>query len=388
MNKPLAIVAPRIGARSETFIQRHMQNLLPEGSVVVTAYNPSTQEDWDVSSPKTVMNWMHRGGYREQLLHYSACVLQPVVKPLLGWQPADRRWVPVKKFLQAHQVSVIMGEYLDFCFPWIRIAKELNIPFYCHAHGYDVSYNLKQSVWRRKYLAYNQTGGIITMSQFSRSRLLDIGLDPAKVYVAPYGVNVSPDPPQKTVNSKVRCLAVGRMTPKKAPLKTLESFRQALESFSELHLDFIGGGELLPEAEAFVREYSLGDYVTLHGPQPNTVAKNFFQEADIFLQHSVTNPSNGDQEGLPVAILEAMAFGLPVVSTRHAGIPEAVMESETGLLVEEGDVKGMCDRIIELATQPKQRQVMGYQGWQRAKQYFSWEQERYQLLKILGLESP
>jgi glycosyltransferase involved in cell wall biosynthesis len=80
-----------------------------------------------------------------------------------------------------------------------------------------------------------------------------------------------------------------------------------------------------------------------------------------------------------------MANGLPVVSTQHAGIPEAVLNGVTGYLVEEGDVDGMARAIAELVGQPELSRRLGHAGWQRAKQYFSWQRERTQLLALLGL---
>jgi len=131
----------------------------------------------------------------------------------------------------------------------------------------------------------------------------------------------------------------------------------------------------------------LGGRVTLHGAQPSDVVQTLMDQADIFLQHSMTDPETGDAEGLPVAILEAMAKGLPVVSTRHAGIPEAVEESATGYLVAEGDATEMAERIVQLAEDCDLRRRMGEDGWRRAKKYFSWERERAELLNILGLNT-
>jgi glycosyltransferase involved in cell wall biosynthesis len=109
-------------------------------------------------------------------------------------------------------------------------------------------------------------------------------------------------------------------------------------------------------------------------------------EADIFFQHSMTDPQTGDEEGLPVAILEAMAHGLPVVSTRHAGIPEAVLEEVTGYLVNEGENALMAERLATLARDIDLRQRMGEQGWLRAKELFSWKVERAGLLKVMNLQ--
>jgi glycosyltransferase involved in cell wall biosynthesis len=85
--------------------------------------------------------------------------------------------------------------------------------------------------------------------------------------------------------------------------------------------------------------------------------------------------------------LEAMSHALPVVSTRHAGIPEAVLDGITGLLCNEGDTMKMAENIRYLVDHDSQSIQMGVDGWMRAKQYFSWQHERASLLKILGLDS-
>ena len=125
--------------------------------------------------------------------------------------------------------------------------------------------------------------------------------------------------------------------------------------------------------------------MTLHGAQSSDYVKARLREADLFIQHSITNPKTGDEEGLPVAILEAMSYGLPVVSTVHAGIPEAVIDGKTGFLVNEADCEGMAMKISTLATRPELRAAFGYAGWERAKSLFSWQRERERLLTVMGL---
>jgi colanic acid/amylovoran biosynthesis glycosyltransferase len=111
------------------------------------------------------------------------------------------------------------------------------------------------------------------------------------------------------------------------------------------------------------------------------------READIFVQHSCVDPLSGDAEGLPASILEAMAVGLPVVSTMHAGIPEAVEDGVTGLLVPERDTRAMAARLVDLGRDAELRRTMGLRGWDRARRLFSWELERERLLHVLRLRS-
>jgi colanic acid/amylovoran biosynthesis glycosyltransferase len=118
------------------------------------------------------------------------------------------------------------------------------------------------------------------------------------------------------------------------------------------------------------------------------VAGGGLRDSDHFLLHSVTDPDTGDEEGLPVSILEAMAHALPVISTRHAGIPEAVVEGETGFLVDEGDSAGMAECILDLAKGSGMRSEMGLAGWRRARELFCWDREKKALLEIMGLNGP
>jgi glycosyltransferase involved in cell wall biosynthesis len=291
----------------------------------------------------------------------------------------------VKAFLTDQGVCVIMGEFLSWCLPWLEVAQSLGIPFFGHAHGFDVSAHLRESKWRKEYTRFNESAGVITVSEISKARLVDLGLNESKVHVIPCGVDVPPRNGNRPQRPTVHCLAVGRMVSKKGPILLLDGFRRAAEVCPFLQLDYVGDGELFTAAQQFVRAFDMADRVTLHGSQPSEAVLSLMKNADIFLQHSMVDPVSGDEEGLPVGILEAMANNLPVVSTRHAGIPEAVIEGKTGYLVEEGNSRDMAERLVTLARQPDLRQRMGAAGWQRAKERFSWEKERDQLRHILGL---
>jgi len=375
----LAIFTPDLGVRSETFIRRHVDDLWPGHCVVVTGMSGRlTGPDWKANCPVLDLSQQRNLRLRQQ-----------VVRSILGkagWtleEPEIRR---VRAFLVRHEVNVAMGEYLDVSLPWLKVCRDLGIAFWGHGHGYDVSRLLRDDVWRRAYLQYRDAAGVVVVSEVSRKRLVDLGLNAERVHVVPCGVEVGPlVQRQDRRGEPIRCLAVGRMVAKKAPILCLDAFRRAAERMPNLRLTYVGAGELLPAARHFVKAFGLGDRVSLLGGQSSEVVQRLMAEADVFVQHSVVDEDTGDEEGLPVAILEAMAQGLPVVSTRHAGIPEAVIDHGTGLLVDEGDSIGMADGLVELAGDAGLRQRLGEAGWQRAKAMFSWEQERGRLLKIMGL---
>ena len=281
-----------------------------------------------------------------------------------------------------------MGEYLTWSHEWLPTTQAAGIRFFAHGHGYDVSKKLRDAEWRARYLDYNAADGVITVSEASRRRLINIGIRPEKIHVVPCGVVVPPQPILRPERPIVRCLSVGRMVAKKAPCITLEAFRLAATRVDALHLDFIGDGPLLAAAAQYVRDFNLGGRVRLHGAQPHGAALGAMREADVFVQHSRTDPATGDEEGLPVVILEAMAHALPVVATRHAGIPEAVEDGLTGLLVDEGDSTTMAECLVALASDAGRRALLGRAAWRRALQKFSWERERRDLLCILGFDAP
>ncbi|MEA3377274.1 MAG: glycosyltransferase, partial [Chloroflexota bacterium] len=109
---------------------------------------------------------------------------------------------------------------------------------------------------------------------------------------------------------------------------------------------------------------------------------NAMRAARGFVQHSV-QAFSGDSEGTPVAVLEAGASGLPVVATRHAGIPDVVVEGETGFLVDEGDVHAMAEGMVRLASMPDLAGRMGAAARKRIEEHFSMEKSIANLWRII-----
>jgi colanic acid/amylovoran biosynthesis glycosyltransferase len=367
----LAVIAPTIGTASETFITRHMKDLLP-GQTAVAA-DVENGDVLDPAAPRLLLGRRARP-HRWTLRRSRAKARLDAAR--------ERR---LASFFRDQRIDVVMGEYLTWSHQWVALACRAGTRFFAHAHGYDVSSKLRSAEWRSRYLDYRLVDGIITVSDASRQRLLELGLRSDRIHMVPCGVDVPHEPVTRPARDVVRCLAVGRMVAKKAPCLTLEAFRLAAERHPKLVLDFIGAGPLLAAAERYVRDFDLGDRVRLLGVQPSQAVLQAMRDADVFVQHSRTDPDTGDGEGLPVAILEAMAQALPVVSTRHAGIPEAVVEGSTGLLVEEGDAGAMADCLLTLSKDADLRARLGLAGWRRARERYSWEQERASLLDILGL---
>jgi len=307
----------------------------------------------------------------------------------LGRPPSPAAVRAVRDFLGAAGVEAVLGEWLHTSLPWFLALRDTGVRFYAHAHGLDVSKaKLEEVLTTGEYSPYADASGVITMNRPSAGRLAEIGIPTGLIHVVHYGVCVPTVPPERETRDVVTCLAVGRMVAKKAPIYVLDAFRRAADHNPSLRLVYIGDGPLFPSAQQFVAALRLDRRVELVGSQDHSGVLERLRSADVFLQHSVVDPITGDEEGLPLSILEAMAQALPVVSTYHSGIPEAVIDKGTGYLVAEGDTVGMAERILELASSPNLRRLYGSAGWERARAEFSWERERTELLRIMGLGTP
>jgi glycosyltransferase involved in cell wall biosynthesis len=132
------------------------------------------------------------------------------------------------------------------------------------------------------------------------------------------------------------------------------------------------------------RKLGISAKIKFLGEQPHAVVRDVMATASVYVQHSVT-ADDGDMEGLPNSILEAMACGLPVVSTWHSGIPEAVVHGTTGLLVPEHDVEAMAVAIVELFDDTDRAAAIGMAGRERVLDRFSDVQAAETMRLIMGL---
>jgi len=363
------VFTSQLGAVSETFIRRHVEDIRPRETVAVARHaSHPLGGHWSAPCPTL-------------FLDRATATLGRRLARRAG-APIDRqRAALVTAFLKRLGVTVALGEYLDQFLEFAPLLDRLGIPYVAQGHGIDLSAALRDEAVARRYAAtYGSARAVLTRCEAHRRRLIDLGLPAAKVHVNPGGVDIPADIPTRSPASAKRLLAIGRMTAKKGPIYLLEAFRLAGARDPELRLDYVGTGELLPAARQFVSACGLQDRVALHGAASESQKARLLAECGVFVQHSLTDPETGDEEGLPAAIQEAMAHGLAVVSTRHAGIPEAVVEGETGILVEEGDVAAMAEALTAIAPRAAE---FGAAGRRRAAALYGWEQERSRLSRWL-----
>jgi colanic acid/amylovoran biosynthesis glycosyltransferase len=286
--------------------------------------------------------------------------------------------------LQHRRPDVILCHYGHFALRVLPLAQRAGVPVVAHFHGVDISACLSNP-WYRWSLQQQirNFAALVVVAEYQREYLLQLGAKPDQIHLIPCGVPVNDIAPAVDPGLQpCRFLAVGRLVEKKGPLETVAAFATCAREVPDSELTFIGDGPLLEPTRQRCRALGVADRVHFLGSQPARVVMEELRRACVFVQHSVTSRL-GDKEGWPVSIAEAMAAGLPVIATRHAGIEQQVVEGETGYLVEERDSARMAERMIELATQPERRVGLGRRGRQVAQQAFDQRRLVQQLETVL-----
>ena len=237
------------------------------------------------------------------------------------------------------------------------------VPWLVTTLGGDV-YALRDPLsLRLKRAVLTRAAAVTTMNVDMRQRLLALGAPVDATLVLPMGADV--DGVRATgagvTRSPGRVLFVGRLVEKKGLAFLLEALRSVPGDWS---LDVVGDGPLRPDLEA----RAAGLPVRFLGQATKDDLARAYAGCDVVVAPSVPAAS-GDQDGLPVALLEAMSAGCPVVASRIAGIDEAVVDGETGLLVPPGDAPALAAALIRLLGDPELRDRLGAAASARADEY-------------------
>ena len=249
--------------------------------------------------------------------------------------------------------------FIDFSVNFVNIfngVEKFDRPIYVFLHGYDASKAFREVQFRRKFqrLGLNSNVYFVSPCRYFLNKLrISFGFETNRLLHLPYGVEVR----SKIVLSDYlnrddfKLLFVGRFVEKKNPLALIEMLNYLVHSkcLVNVQLVLIGDGPLLPQVIDRVNKYKLLNHVVFKGSLPHENVLAEFQNTFLYVQHSITD-FEGDQEGLPNSILEAMSYSVPVVSTIHSGITEIVKDGYNGFLVQELDYYGMAERIWELCT--------------------------------------
>jgi colanic acid/amylovoran biosynthesis glycosyltransferase len=216
--------------------------------------------------------------------------------------------------------------------------------------------------------------------------LLEYGCGEEEITVHYSGIDLSKfkskDYPEDLLFANtVKLYSVGRLVEKKGIEYAIRPVAELMKTGYRVRYPAVGDGELMADLKRLVDALGAAAHVRFVGAKGHDEVLGLLQSHHIMLAPSVTGSDN-DQEGIPNELKEAMAMGVPVVSTVHSGIPELVEDGVSGFLVRERDVSGMADRLAHLIDHRELWPVMGRAGRVRVEEYFNSAQLNKRLIGI------
>ena len=213
---------------------------------------------------------------------------------------------------------------------------------------------------------------VLARSESLAARLVDLGCNPEKIRINRTGIPLAAFPFRERTapaDGAWRFAQASRLIEKKGIDDALRAFAAFHAKFPASTFTIAGDGPLLPQLEALALELNIASAVHFIGFQTQEQLRALYESSHIFLHPSRTT-AGLDQEGVPNSMLEAMAAGMPVVATRHGGIPEAAEHGVSGLLAAERDPAALCEAIRLLAANPAQYSAMGAAAAQSVRSRF------------------
>ena len=188
-------------------------------------------------------------------------------------------------------------------------------------------------------------------------------------------------PRQPHPDGQIRLVTIARLVEKKGIEYSIRAVAKLSQIDPNLKYNIVGDGELRESLECLIQELDVGDTIKLLGWKDSKEIIKILNSAHIFLAPSVTS-HNGELEGIPVVLMEAMAMGLPVVSTQHSGIPELVEDGVSGFLVPERDSEALAEKINYLIQHPDIWVQMGKEGRLQVEKFHNIDRLNERLIEI------
>jgi len=361
----IAIFSPSQNPYSETFIQAH-KNFLPGNIFYYYGHRDNIKLE---KHPK--------------LSSFSSNLYLKLKRKLLGLSGSNLWIEPIVHSLKKNDIDVVLVEYGTQAQQLLAVYDKVKIPIVVHFHGYDASIKKVVASHNQYKDVFARASYIMVVSKKMREMIIDMGCPKDKVVLNTYG----PQPGFEKIKpefTKKQFVGVGRFTDKKAPYYTILAFKEVVGHYPDVKLLLAGDGVLLNTCKNLVNHLGLKENIHFLGVITPEEYQGILKESLAFVQHSIT-ADNGDMEGTPLAVLEASAAGLPVISTLHAGIPDVIKHKETGLLCEEHDVHAMAENMMSLLKHNSLAKSLGNSGKNFVLKNFSIEQHITKLDETLIL---
>lgn len=339
------------------------------GAEVLTGPQPG----WRAFDATSGVPTLRRRGIRPNYASRFADVRHPVLNLLLAYGPglvATTFWL-AWELLRNRPRCVHAGGYAFAGFAARLACPALRVPWVVYAHGEDVSSTARRRIFRHLMTwVYRAADRVVVNCDHTADLVVDCGIARDRIVVARPGVDArwlaaaARDPRSDTPGPLL--LTVGRLVPHKGHATVLEALPALVRQWPHLKWVLLGQGPESGKLHQRTRELGLEAHVVRLTDVSDEALRGLYAKADVFVQPN--GNVDGAHEGYGMVFLEAGAAGLPVVGGRDGGVPEAVLERRTGLLVPPFDTAALAAALRELLADPALRARLGEGGRMMAHQ--------------------
>ena len=290
--------------------------------------------------------------------------------PMLPRRPEDRLRRQIRALLATyaaiHRARLLHAHFGYYAAHTAAVARRLHRPWLVSLHGYDL---LVMAADEPELDRVVGADAVVVPSAFLAAAAVDRGFPEERIRVIPSGIDVASYPfaERRGDADRITVTFAGRFVAKKGVLDAAAAMAAVQSAHPQLQCRFVGFGPLEDELRTEIERLRLN--ATITDGRPSDAVRSALAATDLVLTPSRT-AADGDAESLGLVNIEAQACGVPVVSTRHGGIPEAV-GADAGVLVPEGDVPALAEALGDLVEHPERWRAMGRAGRAHVEQRFA-----------------
>ncbi|MBU0707244.1 glycosyltransferase family 4 protein [Patescibacteria group bacterium] len=319
-------------------------------------------------------------------------------KLLTHWPIIWPKWanmIPyLKSYIDQNKVEVIqVGQVLPVGNAVYYLQKLKKIPYIVYTHGMDITIPQAQASKKRiMQKVLQQARYIVANSSFTKDELLTLGLPDDKIKIITPGCDLIGDTPDTARVEKLRqkyslaekkvLLTIGRLEKRKGHDMVISALNEIKDKHSNIVYLIVGQGQYENELRSLVEKYQLTNQVIFTGSINDEDRSAYYQLCDIFIM-PVRELSDRDVEGFGIVYIEANAMGKPVIGGRSGGVRDAIIDGETGLMVNPNDERDIAKAIEKLINNNELAQRLGTKGRVRAENDFKWLDRAKQVEQLI-----
>ncbi|WMI68456.1 glycosyltransferase family 4 protein [Mangrovimonas sp. YM274] len=362
------IVARQLGIYSEHWLKRQIELLKADVEQVLVMGDCDLTELYGVPVRSLALEYQIKYKvlskvFRKDILEYKRSKLEHL--------------------LSKSQCDTILFHYIDFTLNFKDVIKRSNKDCFVYCHGYDVTWDLRKSsnpreasfseTYKTDVLDLSKDVCFIANSANTVQKLRDIGVSEAKIRMKHFGIEHNDF---RKLPEYYTLLYLGRLVDFKGPHLVLKAFEMACAKGMKAKLIFAGDGALRETLELMRLVSDYKEDIEILGAVDYNKAQELFKHASVFVAHNCIGQLTGQEEAFGVSIIEAMSFGIPVITGASGGTKETVVHNETGFLFQPFDVEAQANYFLNYYNDTNLMSLHSRNAQKHVREHFSLENEQ------------